>query len=120
MCRNQARDNARVSAVEEIELHDDSRPRLAGISGRRTNDDIAALYLRPDVSANPYQSSSCSCLETSSIPCGLFRTRFAARRLCWSNPSRIARVVTPPRGHAGFRISLLCAKHPRRPRGAAR
>jgi hypothetical protein len=47
-------------------LYHDSRPRLAVVSRCRTNDDIAAVYLHPEVSAIPYQSASCSFLETSS------------------------------------------------------
>src|ERR1035437_2419093 len=66
MARNQAHRHARVSAVEEVGLDDHSRSRLAVVSRCRTNDHVAALYLHPDVSASPYQSASCSFLETSS------------------------------------------------------
>lgn len=66
MARNQAHHHARVSRVEQVGLYYDNWPWLAEVSGCRTNDDIAALYLHPDVSAIPYQSASRSFLETSS------------------------------------------------------
>jgi hypothetical protein len=61
---NQAHSHARVSTVEQVGLHHNSRPWLAVLSGCRTNDDIAAPYLHPDVSAIPYQSAFCSFRET--------------------------------------------------------
>ena len=65
MARNQANHHDLVSTVEQVGLHHDSRPRLAVVSRCSTNDDIAALYLHPDVSASSYQSASCF-VETSS------------------------------------------------------
>src|ERR1039457_5243002 len=58
MARNQTDHHTRVSAVEQVGLHNERRPRLTVFSRCRTNDDIAALYLHPEVSASPYQSVS--------------------------------------------------------------
>ena len=66
MAGDQAHNHAGVNAVEQIGLYDGSQPRLAVVSGRRTDDDVATLHLHAETSAKPYQLASCSFLETSS------------------------------------------------------